>query len=193
MKNFRHIILAVLIIWGSGFTTVSAAEDGISVGMSGEKVGQIQAMLWELNFLNGIVDGDFGKLTEQAVKSYQQKINVTQDGIVNAVLEERLAKESGLNFNTAKAKFFMHASAYSAQDPGLGSRTATGALVAKGVVAVDPRIIPLGSVLYIPGYGKALAADTGGSIKGNVIDIAFDTRSEALQFGRRDNVVVYVM
>jgi 3D (Asp-Asp-Asp) domain-containing protein len=43
-----------------------------------------------------------------------------------------------------------------------------------GVVAVDPKVIPLGSRLYIPGYGVATAGDTGSSIKGNKIDLGFD-------------------
>lgn len=72
------------------------------------------------------------------------------------------------------------------------ARTATGAIAQKGVVAVDPSVIPLGTRLYIDGYGYAIAADTGGAIKGNKIDLCFNTRSEALSFGRR-NVTVYVL
>lgn len=62
---------------------------------------------------------------------------------------------------------------------------ATGLRVKKGIVAVDPRVIPLGTKLYIPGYGEALAADTGGWIKGSRIDLAFDTLEECYRFGRR--------
>ena len=76
--------------------------------------------------------------------------------------------------------------------------TATGAKAGYGIVAVDPRVIPLGSRLYIESadgsyvYGTAIAADTGGAIKGNRIDLCFNTRSEALSFGRRQ-VKVYVL
>lgn len=66
-----------------------------------------------------------------------------------------------------------------------GTRTATGMKAGRGVVAVDPRVIPLGTRLYIEGYGEALAADTGGAIKGNHIDLCFDTLAEARVFGRR--------
>ncbi len=66
-----------------------------------------------------------------------------------------------------------------------GTRTATGMKAGRGVVAVDPRVIPLGTRLYIEGYGEALAADTGGAIKGNRIDLCFDTLAEARAFGRR--------
>lgn len=53
------------------------------------------------------------------------------------------------------------------------------------LVAVDPRVIPLGSRLYLDGFGFAIAADTGGAIKGNRIDILFDSHEEAWRFGRR--------
>ena len=59
-------------------------------------------------------------------------------------------------------------------------------------VAVDPNVIPLGSRLYIPGYGEAIAADTGGAIVGNTIDLCMESYDEAIQFGRR-SVEVYVI
>ena len=60
----------------------------------------------------------------------------------------------------------------SKSDPSYG-RTATGRLVTYGIVAVDPAVIPLGTRLYIPGYGYAVAADTGGAVKGYVIDLGY--------------------
>jgi uncharacterized protein YabE (DUF348 family)/3D (Asp-Asp-Asp) domain-containing protein len=57
-------------------------------------------------------------------------------------------------------------------DPHYGI-TATGVPVTKGIVAVDPNVIPLGTRLYIPGYGFAVAADTGGGIIGNMIDLGY--------------------
>lgn len=60
------------------------------------------------------------------------------------------------------------------------------------LVAVDPRVIPLGSRLYIDGFGYAVAADTGGAIKGNRIDILFDNHFTALQFGRK-TIRVYLL
>lgn len=64
-------------------------------------------------------------------------------------------------------------------------RTATGIQTAPGVVAVDPAVIPLGTRLTIPGYGAGVAADTGGAVRGNVIDLWFPTRREALAWGTR--------
>jgi len=66
-----------------------------------------------------------------------------------------------------------------------GYRTATGTWPSRGTVAVDPNVIPLGSVLYVEGYGEAIAADTGGAIKGNIIDVYLPTEDECWQWGRR--------
>ncbi len=79
---------------------------------------------------------------------------------------------------------------YSAQQPGLNSTTATGAKARHGVVAVDPSFIPLGTRLYIPGYGEAVAADTGGGVRGAHVDLCFDTVAEARQWGRRSVTIV---
>ena len=64
-------------------------------------------------------------------------------------------------------------------------RTATGLPTGWGVVAVDPNVIPLGTRLTIPGYGEGIAADTGGAVQGNMIDLWFPTRAQALAWGRR--------
>jgi len=63
--------------------------------------------------------------------------------------------------------------------------TASGLPAGKGVVAVDPKVIPLGTKLYIAGYGEAIAGDTGGNIVGNRIDLGFDSHSQALSWGKR--------
>ncbi len=70
--------------------------------------------------------------------------------------------------------------------------TASGMKARRGVVAVDTRVIPFGTRLYVEGYGEAIAGDTGGAIKGNKIDLYYDKVSDALQFGRRD-LNVYVL
>lgn len=68
----------------------------------------------------------------------------------------------------------MKATMYSAGEPGVGTRTATGVTVRKGAAAVDPSVIPLGTLLFVEGYGYAVALDTGGAVKGNVIDLYGD-------------------
>jgi 3D (Asp-Asp-Asp) domain-containing protein len=75
---------------------------------------------------------------------------------------------------------------------GVGDITAIGMKAGYGVVAVDPTVIPLRSVLFIEGYGRAIAGDTGGAIKGHRIDLGFDTARQAIQFGRRP-VRIYIL
>lgn len=70
--------------------------------------------------------------------------------------------------------------------------TAIGLRARKGIVAIDPRVIPLGTKLYIPGYGEALAADTGSWIKGSRIDLCFESLEECFRFGRR-KIKIYLV
>ena len=67
----------------------------------------------------------------------------------------------------------------------LPGKTAIGVPVGKGVVAVDPKLIPLGTKLHVPGYGPGLAADVGYAIKGRVIDLWFPSTAKARNWGRR--------
>lgn len=60
-------------------------------------------------------------------------------------------------------------------------------------IAVDPRVIPLGSLVYVENYGKAIAADTGGAIKGNIIDVFLNSNSDCISWGRKYNVPVYIL
>lgn len=87
----------------------------------------------------------------------------------------------------------MNATAYTAT----GNKTATGVWPSRNAsgistVAVDPNVIPLGSKLYIEGYGYAVAADTGGAISGNKIDLYMNSNSECINFGRQ-NVTVHIV
>ena len=72
-----------------------------------------------------------------------------------------------------------------------GHRTATGTKPHRGTMAVDRRVIPMGSYGYVPGYGEVHAEDTGGAIKGNRIDLFFNSRGEAVRWGRR-TVELYI-
>jgi 3D (Asp-Asp-Asp) domain-containing protein/peptidoglycan hydrolase CwlO-like protein len=88
----------------------------------------------------------------------------------------------------------MVATAYFSGGGGLNGNgiTATGLQARKGICAVDPTIIPLGTKLFIPGYGEALAADTGGWVKGNRIDLVFEDLGECYRYGRR-KIRVYLV
>ncbi len=92
-----------------------------------------------------------------------------------------------LNFNFDRAAY-MTVSAYTYT----GHNTSCGLKPAVGLVAVDPNIIPLGTRLYIEGYGYATAADTGGSIKGNRLDVFMEDKGQCLSWGRK-TVKVYIL
>ncbi len=160
-------------------------EQVVTEGVNGEKLSTVKVVYY---------GGE-----EYLRKVVSEEITVAP---VDKVVKRGVAKTVSTPQGPLKysKSYTMSASAYTAGpestgknpgDAGYG-RTATGAIAQKGVVAVDPSVIPLGTKLYIPGYGIATAADTGGSIKGNKIDLCFNTLNEALNFGRR-NVEVYVL
>lgn len=163
----------------------------VKQGMRGEQVRMVQNLLKEAGFYDGSVDGVFGNYTYEMVKSFQFTHGLLADGVVGELTLEAIKRAEPVT-NRNMRSLMMTASAYSAYDPGNSSYTATGSYLRKGVVAVDPNLIPLGTRLFIPGYGYAVADDIGGSIIGNRIDLAFDSHGEALAFGRRD-IVVYIV
>ncbi len=91
-----------------------------------------------------------------------------------------------------KKKMYVEVSAYTV-NCGTGSgMTAIGLVPYEGIVAVDPRVIPYYTKMYIPGYGIAMAGDTGGSIVGNKIDVFMSDWHRAIQWGRRD-MEIYIL
>jgi 3D (Asp-Asp-Asp) domain-containing protein len=85
------------------------------------------------------------------------------------------------------------ATAYTASCEGCSGITRTGVNLKENpnakVISVDPSVIPLGSKVLVEGYGIAIAADTGGAIKGNRIDVYMPNQSDALQFGAKEMTV----
>ena len=128
-------------------------------------------------------------ISELKVEAVESDINTVE--MVEEPVRENVVESSGGAMNYS-AVMSMEATAYLPTDGSSAGITATGIKATYGVVAVDPRVIPLGTKVYIPGYGVALAADTGGAIKGYKIDLCMETYSECMQFGRR-NVTVYVL
>ena len=86
-------------------------------------------------------------------------------------------------------EFYVTATAYTAHCNGCSGITRTGINLRANpnlkVIAVDPSVIPLGSKVWVEGYGYAVAGDTGGAIKGKKIDLHVPTKSDAYKFGRR--------
>lgn len=91
-------------------------------------------------------------------------------------------------------QIIVQATAYSWRESGASPFSATGIDLRKNpnVIAVDPSIIPLGSLVEVAGYGFAIAGDTGGAIHGNIIDVHFDTVDQCRLWGRKSNVQVTI-
>ena len=193
-KVYLRVALTICMLLISVTVFAAPVDDSIKIGMRGDNVQMLQKLLYENGFYVGEVDGIFGKITLKAVKEFQSSSGLRGDGVVDKETLLYLGRTSSAEFNPSRSSrsMTMNASAYSAYDPGNSSYTFGGSLLRKGLVAVDPTVIPLGTRLFIPGYGYAVADDIGGAIKGNKIDIAFDTHGEAMQFGRQ-RITVYIL
>jgi len=173
-------------------TTWAAGDKPVKMGMRGDDVAVVQKLLAEKGFYTGEIDGVFYSGTQIAVKEFQASLGLVADGMVGKETFAYLERSSGTEPSRYNRVLTLTASAYSAYDDGNSNRTCTGNMVRKGLVAVDPAVIPLGTRLFVPGYGYAIADDIGGAIKGNRIDLAFDSHGEAIQFGRQ-KVTVYIL
>ena len=130
------------------------------------------------------------KKTEAAAPASKEKKDTSESET------KTTTTNSGTKLNYKK-KLTVSASAYTASP---GEKTASGRVAQYGVIAVDPKVIPLGTKLFVEStddgkswqYGYCIAGDTGGAIKGNKIDLFFNTEKECLQFGRR-SAIVYIL
>jgi 3D (Asp-Asp-Asp) domain-containing protein/peptidoglycan hydrolase CwlO-like protein len=118
---------------------------------------------------------------KQEVKTATEKKAAVSSEAKETKEEESTQKHSG-------KEMYVEATAYTANCAGCSGVTATGQNVSSGthkIIAVDPSVIPLGSKVYVEGYGVATAGDTGGAIKGYRIDVLVPSESAAKAFGRR--------
>jgi uncharacterized protein YabE (DUF348 family) len=118
----------------------------------------------------------------------EQKVRDKQDKIV-AVGTKELALQVSRGATETGVEYYVSTTAYTADCNGCSGHTATGIDLRSNpnmkVIAVDPRIIPLGTKVFVEGYGYAVAADTGSAIKGYKVDVFFPTRSDAYRWGVR--------
>jgi uncharacterized protein YabE (DUF348 family) len=118
----------------------------------------------------------------------ENKVKEKQDKVV-AVGTKELAQQVSRGEGSNGEEYYVNTTAYTADCNGCSGHTATGinlhANPDSKVIAVDPRIIPLGTKVYVDGYGYAVAADTGSNIKGFRIDVFFSSKAEAYRWGTR--------
>ena len=167
--------VAVEVVRQKDDTMAKGEEEVVQVGQPG-----LERVQRETLYSNGTVikTNDVSKVTQRAMVP-----TIIKEGTREVTTSRNVA-------GRASRAIVMEASAYLAGD-GAGI-TATGLPAVRGIAAVDPDVIPLGTRLFIPGYGEAIAADTGGAIVGNKIDLVMDSYGEAMDFGRQD-VTVYVL
>ena len=158
----------------------SGLEETRQEGAKGEK-----EVVYEVVYKNGV---EFSKSVKSS-KVVAEPVNK----IVAQGTRRVFASRDGQLLDY-KSVLYCESTAYSG-----GGVTATGTVPVRdpngiSTIAVDPRVIPLGSLVYVDGYGKAVAADTGGAIRGYIIDVYVNSEEEAYNsWGRRYNVPVYIL
>ena len=121
---------------------------------------------------------------KKAAEEEAQKQQVQQTS--TKTVDNSEAATSADNVSGSKT-LTMSATAYSTEANGMGTYSATGINLKQhpSCVAVDPSVIPLGSIIWVSGYGVSVAGDTGTAIKGNIIDLHFATVAQSMAWGRR--------
>ena len=164
----------------------------LEVGDRGQKVIELQNKLILHGYNPGSSDGIYGKETEQAVLKLQKEFKLKGTGKADLEVWDRLQKTPRFTGKYKKI-FHMASTAYTPMDGGGSGMTALGNYAGKGHAAVDPDVIPLGSIVYIEGYGYAICDDIGGAIRGNIIDVGVDTLEQAYRWGSKEDVTVYLI
>mgnify|MGYP003872462641 FL=1 len=120
-------------------------------------------------------------------------VKTSKTSPTTAKVSRNVASKAGVDFDYKKVLKNVSMTAYSSEEPGIGTRTASGTRVTEGrTIAVDPDIIPMGWWVYIEGLGFRRAEDTGGAINGNKIDVYYDSLSNARSFGRKSRTVYVI-
>jgi 3D (Asp-Asp-Asp) domain-containing protein len=197
----KKLIIPVLILsfllTGLFLTKSDAAmaASNLSWGSRGTEVVQVQQTLNTKGYWCGTADGIFGSNTYKAVIRFQKAAGIGVDGIVGPITRQALGLSTSSSGSTvsrggSRGKVLTmvatgYDGCYKCNYPYYGQPSYIGLPLARGIVAVDPNVIPMGTKLYVEGYGEAIAADQGGAIKGNRIDLFFDTHQQALNWGMK--------
>lgn len=122
--------------------------------------------------------------SKSATTSKSSKVSAKRNNVIS---------KAGVDFEYKKMIKNVSMTAYSSEEPGIGTRTASGTRVTEGrTIAVDPDVIPIGWWVYIEGLGFRRAEDTGGAIKGNKVDVYYDSLSHARNFGRKSRTIYVI-
>lgn len=196
------------VVETAAFSTVRVPNGDLPQGTERviqQGVNGLRTSLYEVVWSNGVqlsrqyVEEVSSTAVDQIIE-YGTAVNSVSrdDALLEVVTNEdgsgslHFASGAVMHFSEAKS---MTATAYTAGHGGADTCTATGTTVRVGTVAVDKKVIPLGTKMYIVAnggivYGSAVAEDTG--IRGNIVDLYYDTYQECIQFGRR-GCTVYIL
>ena len=173
---------------------VNLISHSISIINSSSSISDIKDAVNNLNSLLPQLNSDYAiNLTEEAITSGNNQISEYEASILEENSISNLATESANGSVTNNlGTYTMTATAYTG-----GGLTAMGIKPVRdpnglSTVSVDPNVIPLGSKVYIDGYGYAIASDTGGAIKGNKIDLYMNSLQDCYAFGRQSVTVSIV-
>lgn len=179
-------ITAIILVFGfSGATSAAGNTYKVKKGdtlwriATNHKVTVNQVKSWNGLKSNTIRVNQVLKINKPAAKKATAKKAPSK----KAPAKKKPAKKAAYKTMTVRA------TAYTAKCKGCSGITATGINLKKNpnakVISVDPKRIPLGSKVYVEGYGMAIAGDTGGAIKKNKIDLHMPTKKKALNWGVR--------
>ncbi|WP_409291567.1 3D domain-containing protein [Peribacillus sp. SCS-37] len=177
MKKFTFF-LSMLIILTFGVSGVAGAASNTYQVKSGDT-------LWGISKKYHITVSQlksWNKLKSDHIKP-KQVLKIT--AAAKAAAKKTAVKKKSPSYR----EISVTATAYTASCRGCSGITATGLNLKRNpnakAISVDPRIIPLGTKVYVPGYGYAVAADKGSAVKGHKIDVFISSKSKALQWGRK--------
>lgn len=130
------------------------------------------------------------KTEVKTLQEAEKKQSVKEPTVTKVSAKEKQPKIEQLSTKPSEKTYTMEATAYTAYCAGCSGITRWNELDLRAnpnmkVIAVDPSVIPLGSKVWVEGYGEAIAADTGGAIKGHRIDLFVPTESAAMKWGRK--------
>lgn len=199
------ILILIFTFLFSGFSSIAndsellAAEGCLSLGSRGDMVVEVQNVLNNNGYWCGAADGIYGTKTYNAVKSFQKNVGIKVDGIVGPETRKYLGiSNPSQNYTPSRGTRVMtmvstgYCPCAKCSWPYADNLCYMGYPAGRGIVAVDPKVIPMGTRVYVEGYGAGLAADQGGAIKGNRIDLCFNSHQEALNWGIKTvKVTVY--
>ncbi|WP_277985538.1 3D domain-containing protein [Miniphocaeibacter massiliensis] len=176
--------------------------DSLNVRQSSKTESKSLGVLAKGTKVTGTLENNWLKIEYNGKTGYVYSSYLSAKEVAKAPAKKPAQEESKQENNQNNDKDFAYskvltvkATAYSMNEPGLSHKTASGIDLRKNpnVIAVDRRVIPLGTKVYVEGYGYAIAGDTGGAIKGNKIDVHFNSVDRCYQWGVKNNVKVYIL